>query len=176
MSRSTGILCDWLNNSQTRYSPIRVFPQQLSNRQIGSSSNIKLRVQEGLNELGIVLLCPTLGTMISGKLNIYSSSINLETDTFYDQISYLSNWQFSFTGWQYYSCIFSRRTQFQNCFCVSHFNIWTKCCYSKFLSQLVLCFSLKVLALTKSYCKSKKLRWNEQWCDFNKSETIFHLT
>ena len=57
MSRSTGILCDWLNNSQTRYSPIRVFPQQLSNRQIGSSSNIKLRVQEGLNELGIVLLC-----------------------------------------------------------------------------------------------------------------------
>ena len=91
MSRSTGILCDWLNNSQTRYSPIRVFPQQLSNRLIGSSSNIKLRVQEGLNELGIVLLCPTLGTMISGKLNIYSSSINLETDTFYDQISYLSN-------------------------------------------------------------------------------------
>ena len=57
MSLSTGILCDWLNNLDKRYSPIRVFPQQLSNRQIGSSSNIKLRVQEGLNELGIVLLC-----------------------------------------------------------------------------------------------------------------------
>ena len=64
MSRSTGILCDWLNNSQTRYSPIRVFPQQLSNRQIGSSSNIKLRVQEGLNELGIVLLCTGLASRL----------------------------------------------------------------------------------------------------------------
>ena len=60
MSRSTGIFCDWLNNLDKRYSPIRVFPQQLSNRQIGSSSNIKFRVQEGLNELGIVLLCTLL--------------------------------------------------------------------------------------------------------------------
>ena len=60
MSRSTGILCDWLNNSDKRYSPIRVFPQQLFNRQIGSSSNIKIRVQEGFNELGIVLLCEPL--------------------------------------------------------------------------------------------------------------------
>ena len=63
MSRSTEILCDWLNNLDKRYSPIRVFPQQLSNRQIGSSSNIKLRVQEGLNELGIVLLCTTDNTL-----------------------------------------------------------------------------------------------------------------
>ena len=68
MSRSTEILCDWLNNSQTRYSPIRVFPQQLSNRQIGSSSNIKLRVQEGLNELGIVLLCENILCAIDSTL------------------------------------------------------------------------------------------------------------
>ena len=44
-----------------------------------------------------------------------------------------------------------------------------------FFFYLCLCFSLDIQVLTNQHCQSRKLWWNELWCDFNKSETVFIL-